>query len=106
MLGVFYVVGNIVFWEFIHKEHDGRPYQKNIAWGLAKMQLNLFKCITLNSFKVAMLFYMLVDKIQKKLLSTFCPPLFCDCGCRQVPPSAKKCFSWYITYAKQGKKCQ
>ena len=25
---VFYVVGNIVFWEFIHREHDDRPYQK------------------------------------------------------------------------------
>ena len=36
---LFYVVGNIVFWEFIHKEHDDRPYQKNIAFVINKSEL-------------------------------------------------------------------
>ena len=51
-------------------------------------------------------FNMSVDKTLKILLSTVCPPWGCVCGCGQVPRSAKKCFSWYITYAKWGEKCQ
>jgi len=33
---LFYVVGKIVFWEFIYREHDDRPQALDVAFAFCK----------------------------------------------------------------------
>ena len=55
---LFYVVGNIANYQiYLNKIADFRPYQKNIAWGLAKVNLNFIQVHNFNKVEVAMLFY-------------------------------------------------